>query len=139
MRDNFNFICHLSPREYNKLAYKMLNGDRRGDRRFRLSPFLFAVFHIVSCARLYVNFLNTRHIGKIAAEGGEAFGHCRGSSVVAYIVVYFRRCELHGVGVVGQCCVEIVVEIHVGTAEKGILAVVSHHLLNVGVVKPSDS
>ena len=49
-RDNFNFICHLSPYEYNKLVYKMLGGDRWGDRRFRLSPFLFAVFHIVSCA-----------------------------------------------------------------------------------------
>ena len=22
--DNFNFICHLSPYEYNKLVYKML-------------------------------------------------------------------------------------------------------------------
>ena len=47
---------------------------------------------------------------------------------MANIVAYIRCGEPHGIGIVGRCDVEIVVEINVGTAEKGILAVVGHPL-----------
>ena len=46
------------------------------DRRFCLSAFILAVFHIVGSARCNVNLLNIRNIGEITPEYGDALGYC---------------------------------------------------------------
>ena len=107
------------------------------DRRFHLSASVLAVFYIICSTWCNMNLLNIRHIGEVTPEDGDTLGDSPWSRTLAYVVVYIRRCESHGIRVVGWCYVEIVVEIYIGTVEQGIFAVVRHNLLNVSVVEPS--